>query len=144
MARRSTPLCDCGQRQTGSSEKAATESEKRLRNGLPNSTGVGRCHGLSLGATEGGRKLGHILNHAVDAEFTGRVGVGTYRILERFRAFILTPNLGVTQEKALLGGEAIEFFLFNGAVFQAADQSHEGQADAGVIGAIFAEREPAV
>ena len=56
----------------------------------------------------------------------------------------MAPDLGVTQEEALLRGEAIEFFLFDGAVFKAADQSHEGQPNAGIVGAIFAQREPPV
>ena len=63
-------------------------------------------HGLTEFAAEGFAEFWHILDHAVDAEFAGGMGVGLYLQADLLGTVFAAPVLAVGKEELLHGAVA--------------------------------------
>src|SRR5271165_4963175 len=113
---------------------------------LPDDAGLLGHHGLSLMAAEGFAELVEILHGAVHPEHPWRMGIGAGGDAGRFVGDVLTPDLSIGDEEALGRSVAVDL-LRHGVASLAGEDAHEGlisDANAAVIGGIFAESELAV
>lgn len=70
--------------------------------------------------------------------------IGSHTASKRLRALILAPDLRVSQEETLFQSVAVELILVDAVVFKPAQQCHIGEADSGIVGAVFSKRQPSV
>src|ERR1700687_1569024 len=108
----------------------------------PHTAGIGSHHGLSRLARERLLKFGHIAHHAVDPFFPRRMRIGLRSQAQPFFALVLAPDLAKRQEEALFGRKAVDLLLILAA--DSIEQGHESDADAAIVGGVFAQCQLAV
>ena len=115
------------------------------RGGLPDAAGVLGVHGLSDMASECFAKLVEVLHRAVDAPTAWRVRVDHGALASGLIGFVLTPDLGKSEEVPLLFGVAVDLVVDGFAVLgQDVEQSHVCDAQAAIVGGVFAEGQLAI
>ena len=79
--------------------------------GLPDTAGVRRVHGLTFVAAEGLAELVEVLHCAVDPPAAGGVRIGERRLTRRLFGLVLAPHLGKADEVALRLSVAVDLFV---------------------------------
>src|SRR5215813_5119911 len=97
----------------------------------PNSARILRNHRLPHFAAPGFLEFRHVLHHSVDAVFARAVRIDRHQSAREFGAAFLAPDSSETQEEALLGGVAIDFFAGLAGLVLRDHLLERGQRDAG-------------
>src|SRR5450759_3605454 len=107
----------------------------------PNPAGVLAHHRLSRLTRKCLLELRRVLQRAVHAVAAGRVRVRHGAGADFLGRRVFAPDLGESQEEALLGGEAIQLLRL---ALERVLKRHESDAQTAVIGGVFAQRQAAV
>src|SRR5579859_1418014 len=112
---------------------------------LPDAAGIYGVHGLALGAAEGFAEFVEVLDGAVDTPLAGRVWIDENELAGDAVGLIHAPHLSEANEVALGFSVVVDFVVDGFALCgERVEQGHVGDAEAAIVGGVFAEGEVAV